>query len=188
MRQVPREQFVAAAFQGEAYEDKPLAIGCGQTISQPSIVALMTESLNPEPHQRILEIGTGSGYQTAILSLLAGEVVTIERFPELAFSAARRLARLGRWNIFYLVGDGTLGWPSAAPFDGILVTASSPELPRPLWAQLAEGGVMVIPIGPRDEQVLYAVRKNQGQPIWYTLTPCRFVPLVGTFGWPKGAD
>ncbi len=186
MRQVPRERFVAASAlpgsRGQTFGDwvwpnNQSTVDCGvdDRISEPGAT----------PTYR--EIGAGSGYQTAILSLLAGEVVTIERFPELAFSAARRLARLGRWNIFYLVGDGTLGWPSAAPFDGILVTASSPELPRPLWAQLLKG-VMVIPIGPRDEQVLYAVRKNQGQPIWYTLTPCRFVPLVGTFGWPKGAD
>lgn len=184
MRQVPREEFVPASLRAEAYEDRPLSIGCGQTISQPSMVALMTDVLSPEPHHRILEIGTGSGYQTAILALLSGEIVTIERYPALSFSAARRLARLGLWNVKYLCGDGTRGWPEGAPYDRILVTAGAPHVPPPLFEQLAEGGLLVIPIGSRTEQTLFRIRKANGQPVWETIVGCRFVPLIGQFGWP----
>jgi len=185
MRQVPRERFVPQALAAEAYEDKPLPIGWGQTVSQPSIVAMMTEALDPQGDHRILEIGTGSGYQTAILALLGGEIVTVERLPTLIFPAARRVSSLGLWNVFYILGDGTLGWPDGAPYDRILVTASAPELPAPLWDQLNEGGIMVIPIGTRDEQVLYRIIKRQGSPVWFSITPCRFVPLVGLHGWTE---
>jgi protein-L-isoaspartate(D-aspartate) O-methyltransferase len=183
MGQVPREQFVPEVLAAEAYEDKPLPIGWGQTISQPSIVAMMTEALDPQDHHRVLEIGTGTGYQTAILALLGGQIVTVERIPSLIFAAAKRVSSLGLWNVFYILGDGTLGWPDGAPYDRILVTASAPEIPPPLWQQLNEDGVMVIPIGSRDEQVLYRITKRQGNPIWFSITPCRFVPLLGLHGW-----
>ncbi len=185
MGQIPREEFVPPSCRSEAYEDRPLSIGWGQTISQPSIVALMTEYLAPEPHHRILEIGTGSGYQTAILALLSGEVVTVERYPTLAFSAAKRLAKLGIQNVHFLWGDGTLGWPEGAPFDRILVTAAAPHLPHPLFAQLAECGYLVIPIGSRSEQTLYRVRKIDNRPAWESVVTCRFVPLIGQFGWSE---
>ncbi|MCS7239467.1 MAG: protein-L-isoaspartate(D-aspartate) O-methyltransferase [Thermoguttaceae bacterium] len=185
MRQVPRELFVPAACAYEAYEDKPLAIGFGQTISQPSMVALMTELAEPQPADRVLEIGTGSGYQAALLALLSKEVVTIERFPALAIRAAKRLSDLGIWNVLYLVGDGTLGWPHAAPYQRIIVTAAAPKIPKPLLEQLADGGILVIPVGCRTEQVLIrAEKKNDGLRYEHVIH-CRFVPLVGQFGWPE---
>ncbi len=183
MERVPRHLFVPNLRRGAAYDDRALEIAHGQTISQPFMVATMTEALALRPDDRVLEIGTGSGYQTGVLAELAGEVYTVERDPELALEARELLEELGYGNVRYLVGDGTLGWPSQAPFDAILVTAGAPSVPRDLQAQLREGGRLVIPIGSRMEQELYRVtRRGQDFPMEW-LTTCRFVPLVGEEGW-----
>ncbi|HID72737.1 TPA: protein-L-isoaspartate(D-aspartate) O-methyltransferase, partial [Candidatus Micrarchaeota archaeon] len=152
MEAIPRHLFVPEHMRQLAYEDTPLPIGHGQTISQPYIVALMTEALSLKGTERVLEIGTGSGYQTAILCELAREVFSVERIPELAMGAGERLGALGYRNFHISVGDGTLGWPEEAPFDGIIVTGGIPRVPDPLWDQLAEGGRLVAPIGGRYEQ------------------------------------
>jgi protein-L-isoaspartate(D-aspartate) O-methyltransferase len=183
MAKVPRERFVDAEQRRSAYADSALPIDCGQTISQPYIVALMTEALKLTGQETVLEIGTGSGYQTAILAELANDVVTIERYRTLSASAADRLESLGYHNITPLVGDGTLGWPDRAPFDRIMVTAMAARCPPSLLAQLAEGGILVIPIGDRDGQMLQAIRKVDGAPRSTDLSSCRFVPLVGMEGW-----
>ncbi len=186
MTAVPRHIFVPLRERAAAYEDRPLALAHGQTISQPFMVATMTEALALRPDDRVLEIGTGSGYQTGVLAELAGEVYTVERDPELALEARELLEELGYGNVRYLVGDGTLGWPSQAPFDAILVTAGAPALPRDLQAQLRDGGRLVIPIGSRNEQELYRVtRRGRDYPMEW-LTTCRFVPLVGEEGWSEG--
>ncbi len=186
MLSVPRHIFVPMRERAAAYDDRALALSHGQTISQPYMVATMTEALAPHPDDRVLEVGTGSGYQTAILAELAREVYTIERDPELALDARELLEEMGYGNVRYLVGDGTLGWPSQAPFDGIVVTAGAPSAPRDLQAQLREGGRLVIPIGTRDEQELYRVtRRGQDFPMQW-ITSCRFVPLVGEEGWSEG--
>lgn len=176
---LPREQFVPCDSQNLAYADQALAIECGQTISQPYIVALMTQALALSGQERVLEIGTGSGYQTAVLAVLARRVVSLERHPELSARAAETLDRLGFENIQVLVGDGMHGWPDAAPYDRILVAAAAQYIPPPLWNQLREGGIMVIPIGSPDGQVLQAVRKVAGEPQLTKLSGCRFVPFVG---------
>ena len=177
MQEIPRHRFVPPDQAEQAYEDRPLSIGSEQTISQPYIVALMTERLRLKPASRVLEIGTGSGYQAAVLSKLAGEVYSMERIPELADSAARRLESLGISNVHLRVGDGSQGWPEAAPFDGIIVTACAGELPRPLAAQLADGGRMVIPLGEKLHQTLNLIERRgdalESQPI----CGCVFVPL-----------
>jgi protein-L-isoaspartate(D-aspartate) O-methyltransferase len=191
---VPREEFVWEIDRGEAYADHPVRIGEGQTVSQPYMVALMTQWLALEGHERVLEIGTGSGYQTAILAGLAREVFTVERFESLSESAKERLGRLGDrlgpWNIRYRVGDGTLGWPEEAeraPFDAIIVTAGAPEVPKPLKEQLAPGGRLVIPVGPAREQDLLVVTKlADGSFKTDSVCPCIFVKLVGEEGWPQG--
>ena len=177
MARVPRERFVEASYRDQAYADCALPIECDQTISQPYIVALMTEALELSGTERVLEIGTGSGYQTAVLAELAAEVYSVERHADLSRQAQERLAERGYRNVFYRVGDGSLGWPDAAPFDRILITAVADECPAPLWEQLAEGGVLVAPFG-RSEQAIYARRKIAGQPQSRFLTNCRFVPLV----------
>jgi len=183
MERVPRHEFVPDAHRARAYEDSPLPIGEGQTISQPYIVAAMTAALQLTGTERVLEIGAGSGYQAAILSLLAAEVYTIERSATLAHSASERLARLGYRNVHVHCGDGTLGLPEFAPFDAILVGASAPAIPAPLAAQLAQGGRMIIPIGDTDSQELRLIeRVGEGFHI-RSLDPCRFVPLVGRYGW-----
>ncbi|HEX9106554.1 MAG TPA: protein-L-isoaspartate(D-aspartate) O-methyltransferase [Longimicrobiales bacterium] len=186
MAAVPRHLFVPLRDRAAAYEDRPLGLARAQTISQPFMVATMTEALALHPDERVLEIGTGSGYQTAVLAELAREVYTVERDAELALDGRELLEELGYGNVRYLVGDGTLGWPSQSPFDAILVTAGAPAIPRDLQAQLREGGRMVIPIGGRDEQELYRVthRGNDYPMEW--LTTCRFVPLVGEEGWSEG--
>jgi len=162
-----------------AYSDVPLPIGYGQTISQPYVVALMTQLLRLEPNDRVLEIGTGSGYQTAILAELAREVYSVEAIRPLAEAAARRLRRLGYTNVHFRHGDGALGWPEHAPYDGIIVTAAPEEIPAALIAQLADDGRMVIPIGPEfTEQMLYLVEKRQGRIHTQPIAPVRFVPLV----------
>lgn len=168
-----------------AYADQPLPIGEGQTISQPYMVGAMTEALALERHERVLEVGTGSGYQSAVLSLLAGEVHTVERVMPLAQAARSRLARLGYSNVQIHTGDGTLGWEQAAPYDAIVVTAAAPQIPPPLVEQLAEGGRLVIPVGPATEQELLLVRKMNGRSTTQTLHYCRFVPLLGRHGWPS---
>jgi len=180
---VPRHVFVPPELLPYAYVNQPLPIGCGQTISQPYIVALSTEALALSPTDRVLEIGTGSGYQTAILAELAGEVYTVERLPELSEAARKRLSALGYTNVHFRVGDGTKGWPEKAPFDAILVTAAAPKPPKSLLDQLAEGGRMVIPTGGRTSQDLWLLRKRDGRLERIYLCPCTFVPLVGEEGW-----
>ena len=184
--QVPREQFVPLAMRPYADQDEPLPIGEGQTISQPFVVALMTQLLRLQPGQRVLEIGTGSGFQTAILCELTAQphhprgeqVYSMERFPGLAQQAAGVLNRLGYYPHLRL-GDGAAGWPAAAPFDAIILTAAPTCLPRPLWQQLGEGGRIVAPIGPVDEdQTLWLIEKREGHPRWQAQGPVRFVPLL----------
>jgi protein-L-isoaspartate(D-aspartate) O-methyltransferase len=185
MARVPRERFVAADEREDAYADRALPIDCGQTISQPYMVALMTQALELFGGEKVLEIGTGSGYQTAVLAELAAHVVSIERHAELSAQAAERLRELDYQNVTLVVGDGTLGWPPLAPFDRILVTAAARECPPALFEQVAEGGLLVIPLGDVEQQMLESIRKREGAAIRETLTACRFVPLVGAQGWPQ---
>ncbi len=184
MREVPRHLFVPQALPAAAYADEPLSIGEGQTISQPFIVAAMAEALELTGTERVLEIGAGSGYQAAILSRLASEVIAVESRPLLAEAARERLARLGYDQVRIVVGDGTLGWPESAPYDAILVAAAAPAVPPPLIEQLSEGGRLVIPIGSPEHQDLRRLHKRNGQIADQTLFACRFVPLVGRFAWP----
>jgi protein-L-isoaspartate(D-aspartate) O-methyltransferase len=185
MARIPRHQFVSADYQSGAYDDRPLPIGEGQTISQPYMVALMTESLGLKGAERVLEIGTGSGYQTAILAELSRATFTVERIAALTRKAQQILHELGYENIFFFTGDGTKGWPEKAPFDGIIVTAGAPEIPDTLKYQLADGGRLVIPVGPRYSQTLYKVTRKGERFIQEESTGCVFVPLVGDFGWEK---
>jgi protein-L-isoaspartate(D-aspartate) O-methyltransferase len=185
MARVPRHEFVPERFQAQAYEDHPIPIGYGQTISQPYIVALMLEALALEPTDKVLEIGTGSGYQTALLAELAASVYSIERHAGLAQNAERVLAKLGYTNIVVLVGDGSEGLPQHAPFEAIIVSAAAPELPSTLVAQLRDGGRMVIPVGPAHAQELQLVQKQQGQLLVSYLEGCRFVPLITGQGYPS---
>ena len=161
MRQIPRHFFIPPPYDRSAYDDNPLPIGNGQTISQPYIVALMTDLLNPGPDDRVLELGTGSGYQTAILAALAKHVVTIERIPGIADLARSNLSRIGISNIEMIVGDGTTGYPAGAPYNAILVTAATPQIPQPLIDQLAEGGRLIAPVGSRDLQELVRITKDR---------------------------
>ncbi|QDU38502.1 Protein-L-isoaspartate O-methyltransferase [Maioricimonas rarisocia] len=184
MRSVPREEFVAAVYHDRAYDDCALPAAEGQTISQPYMVASMTELLSLSPTDRVLEIGTGTGYQTAVLSTLAGEVVSIERLPGLAEPAAERLNRLGYTNVEYHVGDGTLGWPDRAPYDAIIVTAGAPSIPDPLYQQLTDGGRLVIPVGDDSLQTLLVVIRRESGPEIHRKWGCRFVRLIGAAGWP----
>jgi protein-L-isoaspartate(D-aspartate) O-methyltransferase len=184
MRAVPRERFFSPAFAKEAYADQAAPIGFGQTISQPYIVALMTQSLHVEPGDRVLEIGGGSGYQTAILAHLAKEVYMIERVKPLLDEAWHRLMDLGLRNVHFRHGDGTRGWPEAAPFDRILIAAAAPALPEMLLkSHLKEGGIAILPVGPDDRQQLLEVRRQGDQLLSATLIPCRFVKLIGEEGW-----
>jgi protein-L-isoaspartate(D-aspartate) O-methyltransferase len=178
MLRVPREEFVPAPYRDQAYEDHPLPIGNDQTISQPYIVAVMLESLQLTASSRVLEIGTGSGYVTALLAELAGEVCSIERHPALAEKAREVLAALGYGNVQVITGDGTLGIPAAAPFDAILVSAAAAELPRSLAAQLSDTGRMIVPVGTNDSQQLQFVRMINGQLVVTPRELVRFVPLV----------
>ncbi len=178
MSRVPRDQFVSESFRAEAYEDHPLPIGEAQTISQPYIVAVMLESLCLMPQDKVLEIGTGSGYATALLAELSAQVFSIERHPALAEVARQKLAELGYTNVKVFTGDGSLGLPSAAPFNAILVSAAAPGIPVPLLAQLADGGRMIIPVGREDAQQLQFVRMVNGQPVVSPGELVRFVPLV----------
>jgi protein-L-isoaspartate(D-aspartate) O-methyltransferase len=180
MRTVPRHLFVPENVRHEAYNDYPLPIGQGQTISQPFIVALMTELLELKGDERVLEIGAGSGYQAAVLSMLAKEVYTIEILDRLAQTAAERLAKLHYDNVHVRAGDGYIGWTEAAPYDAITVTAAAPRLPDSLVAQLKEGGRLVIPVGEEHEtQILTLYRKQEGKLVRTDLEPVRFVPMRG---------
>jgi protein-L-isoaspartate(D-aspartate) O-methyltransferase len=185
MAEVPRHEFVSENVRSHAYDDLPLPIGSGQTISQPYIVAAMTAALHLQPGDRVLEIGTGCGYHAAVLSRLAKEVFTIERRPELASSASATLARLGYSNAHVHCGDGTLGLPELAPFDAILVAAAAPAVPKPLLAQLAEGGRIILPIGGAEHQELQLIEKHGDSFPTKMLEGCRFVPLLGHHGWQE---
>jgi protein-L-isoaspartate(D-aspartate) O-methyltransferase len=178
MLRVPRHRFVPENYRGQAYEDHPLPIGDGQTISQPYIVARMLESLQLIPTDKVLEVGTGSGYVTALLAELAAQVFSIERHPALADCARNVLAALGYTNVRIFTGDGTLGLPAEAPFDAILVSAAASDLPSTLLAQLRDLGRMIIPVGPADSQQLQFIRMVNGQPVISLRELVRFVPLV----------
>jgi protein-L-isoaspartate(D-aspartate) O-methyltransferase len=183
MNTVPRHEFVPADFRNRSYDDSPLPIGEGQTISQPYIVAAMTAALYLTGSERVLEIGTGCGYQAAVLSILAKQVYTVECRSALATAAAQRLSRLGYSNVHVHCGDGTLGMPDFAPFDAILVAAAAPSVPPPLLAQLGEGGRLILPIGDAENQELQIMERRGGAFRTRTLEGCRFVPLVGCHGW-----
>jgi len=186
MSEMPRHLFVPKALQSQAYGDYPLNIGEGQTISQPLMVAIMTEALELKGHERVLEIGTGSGYQTAILAELSKQVYTVEHIRSLANAARRVLYDIGITNFSLRVGDGTLGWPEEAPFDGIIVTAGAPSIPDVYMEQLAEGGRLVIPVGDEWCQQLIVACKTAGRIERRIITGCRFVKLVGRYGWNSG--
>jgi protein-L-isoaspartate(D-aspartate) O-methyltransferase len=183
MQSVERHLFVPPVHASRAYADEPLPIGEGQTISQPFMVAAMADALSLEGQERVLEIGAGSGYQAAVISLLAREVIAVEAQPLLAASARARLARLGYLHVRVEVGDGSLGWPASAPYDAILVTAAAPAVPPPLPEQLAEGGRLVIPVGSAEQQELLRIVKRGGTTSQQSLYACRFVPLLGRHGW-----
>ena len=194
MKEVPREKFVPFEYSQSAYADSPLPIGENQTISQPYVVALMTEMLALSPHDRVLEIGTGSGYAAAVLSRIAAEVYTVERHENLARSAGERFEQLGYENIHIRVGDGTFGWPEKAPYEAIIFAAGAPQIPEPLLTQLAIGGCLVGPVGQkRDFQQLVRVRRKSEdkylrEHINEHVGKVRFVPLVGEEGWPDYFD
>jgi protein-L-isoaspartate(D-aspartate) O-methyltransferase len=179
MAKVPRHEFVPERGRPQAYEDHPLPIGHGQTISQPFIVAFMTEKLQPRPKDRVLEIGTGSGYQAAVLAELVAEVYTIEIIEDLARQAAADLKRLGYTNVHVRAGDGYKGWPEAAPFDAIIVTCAPERIPQPLTDQLKDGGHMIIPVGAGYEQQLVLLSKRGGKLEQQAILPVRFVPMTG---------
>jgi len=179
----PRETFVDQAHYSQAYEDRALPILMGQTISQPLMVATMTQALQLRGQERVLEIGTGSGYQAAVLSQLAAHIYSVERIQQLACIAARRMSKLGRQNVTIYVGDGSLGWEDEAPYDRILVTAAAPEVPAHLYDQLVTWGMMVIPVGRHDHQELLVVHRAPWGPETRSLGGCLFVPLVGEEGW-----
>jgi protein-L-isoaspartate(D-aspartate) O-methyltransferase len=185
MARVPRHEFVPGQFRIDAYADKPLPIGEGQTISQPYMVAAMTEALELTGGERVLEIGTGSGYQAAVLSLVAREVITLESHTPLALAAQERLTNLGYANVHVHNGDGSAGFPDAAPYDAILVTAGAPAIPQVFAGQLREGGRLVIPVGGWNNQELVQARKESREWKSHKLFACRFVPLLGRYGWSR---
>lgn len=185
MLEIPRHLFVDEGLKGQAYSDNALPLCQGQTISQPYIVAIMTEALRLSPSDKVLEIGTGSGYQAAVLSRLAGDVYSIERLPELADQAVRNLKNARISNVHVRCTDGTLGWPEEAPFDRIIVTAGAPGVPDALFDQLREGGILVAPVGSRLVQSLRIIEKRGGQRIERVSTECVFVPLIGEQGWKE---
>jgi protein-L-isoaspartate(D-aspartate) O-methyltransferase len=178
MARVPRHEFAPQRYRDQAYEDHPLPIGEGQTISQPYIVAIMLEGLSLIPSDRVLEVGTGSGYVTALLAQLTAEVISVERHRALADSAREVLSRLGYQNVRVIVGDGSRGFAEAAPYNAIIVSAAAPELPHELMDQLAEAGRLIIPIGWEDSQQLQLIEKRNGQPCTSLRELCRFVPLI----------
>ena len=183
-RKVPRHKFLPPALQSAAYEDRALPIGEGQTISQPYMVAVMTEELKLKGKETVLEIGTGSGYQAAILAELGGKVITIERLEPLSKAAQAKVKAEGYSNITFIVGDGTLGYPAAATYDAIIVTAACPAVPRPLLEQLKDGGRLVLPVGDLYQQILTTVEKNGKEITTRVSVPCMFVPLIGKHGFP----
>jgi protein-L-isoaspartate(D-aspartate) O-methyltransferase len=185
MYAVPRHEFVPPQFRNDAYADKPLPIGEGQTISQPYMVAAMSEALELTGGERVLEIGTGSGYQSAVVSLLASQVITVENHTSLALAAQQRLTNLGYTNVHVHNGDGSAGFPDAAPYDAILVTAGAPEIPPVFAGQLREGGRVVIPVGGQDNQELVQARLVNGALKSRVLFPCKFVLLLGRYGWSR---
>ena len=185
MRKVPREQFVPEAIRDRSYSDGPLPIGYEQTISQPFVVALMTEKLQLKPADRVLEIGTGSGYQAAILGELAAEVYTIEIVEPLGKSAEATLRRLGYKNVHVKIGDGYKGWPEHAPYDAVIVTCAPDHVPLPLVEQTREGGRIIIPVGPAGAQNLYLLEKKDGRLKQRSVLPVRFVPMTGEAGRPR---
>jgi len=185
MRKISRHLFVEEALQSQAYNDYPLPIGHGQTISQPYMVALMTEALELKGHEHVLEIGTGSGYQTALLAILAEKVYTIERISDLAGRARKTLDELGCYNVEIKIFDGTFGWREKAPFDTIMVTAGAPDVPEPLLDQLAIGGRIVIPVGEAGLQDLFQVTRTEREFVKKNLGGCRFVKLIGRHGWDE---
>jgi protein-L-isoaspartate(D-aspartate) O-methyltransferase len=186
MEEIPRHLFIPPPYDRAAYEDNPLPIGNGQTISQPYIVALMTDLLHPKTTDTVLEIGTGSGYQAAVLSRLVRRLTTIERISHIAGLARKNLHALGISNAVVIEGDGTLGYPENAPYDGIVITAATPEVPKPLIEQLAEGGTLVAPVGGHDLQELITIRKVHGSLTREYHGGVRFVPLIGKHGWDGG--
>jgi protein-L-isoaspartate(D-aspartate) O-methyltransferase len=183
MEKIPREAFVPDDLRESAYGDNPLPIGEGQTISQPYIVALMTEALELKGPEKVLEIGTGSGYQAAVLAEIVQEVYSVERVTSLTEKAKQVLEKLGYRNVHFKVFNGTLGWPEHAPYDAVIVTAGAPEIPAPLVEQLKEGGRLVIPVGDSLSQDLFKIRKKGGRTTTEDLGPVRFVNLVGEYGW-----
>jgi protein-L-isoaspartate(D-aspartate) O-methyltransferase len=183
MQEIPRHLFISSPYDRLAYDDNPLPIGNGQTISQPYIVALMTELLQLKESDNVLEIGAGSGYQAAVLSLLVRRLTTIERIPSVANLALDHLNALGITNVDLIVGDGTLGYPENAPYDGIIITAATPEIPRPLIEQLTDGGTLVAPVGGQDYQELVTLKKHGGTITKEHHGGVRFVPLIGQHGW-----
>jgi protein-L-isoaspartate(D-aspartate) O-methyltransferase len=185
MSEVPRHCFVDDALQGRAYGDHPLPIGAGQTISQPYIVAYMTQALRLTGKEKVLEIGTGSGYQAAVLSRMCSQVFTVERINSLLAGARRVFDKLRYFNIRSKLDDGTLGWPEFAPYDAIIVTAGGPGIPEPLIEQLADPGRLIIPVGDQHEQVLQLLEKKEGEVEISLLAGVRFVDLVGEHGWNK---
>jgi protein-L-isoaspartate(D-aspartate) O-methyltransferase len=185
MRKVPRHLFVPEEVRAAAYGDHPLPIGHGQTISQPYIVAMMTSLLQIQPDERVLEIGTGSGYQAAILGILAKEVISFERIPEVARLAQKNLAVSGSGAIRIVTGDGTQGYPERAPYDGVLITAATPSIPPPLIDQLAEGGRLVAPVGSRDLQELIRLTRKEKDLLRESFGGVVFVPLLGEHGWEE---
>ncbi len=182
-REVPRHLFVPVELVHQAYDDCPLPIGEGQTISQPYMVAAMTEAAELTGREKVLEVGTGSGYQAAILARLAAHVYTVEQHALLSAAAEERLRRLGVANVTCLIGDGSLGYATAAPYEAIVVTAAAPTVPPTLIEQLTSGGRLVIPVGTRDSQELLLVRRDDGEVSRQTINYCRFVPLGGRYGW-----
>ena len=186
MAEIRRQEFIPPSYRFQAYADGPLPIGCGQTISQPYIVALMTQALRVNQHCEVLEIGTGSGYQAAILAEICREVYTVERIPELAATARETLRSLRYSNVFIRTGDGCEGWPEHASYDGILVAAAASSVPQPLYDQLADRGRMIIPVGDwRTTQVLMIARRTGGAITTEESIGCRFVPLVGKGGFDR---
>ena len=185
MSRVPRHLFTLDSLQHRAYGDTPLPIGENQTISQPYIVAAMTEALKLKGHERVLEIGTGSGYQTAVVAELAAQVFTIERINALSRKAQQILEGLGYANIVFKMFDGTYGWPDQAPFDAIMVTAAAKEIPEALIKQLGDGGMLVAPAGGADKQKLIVLTKKGDRVSKREIGDCKFVPLVGKYGWPE---
>jgi protein-L-isoaspartate(D-aspartate) O-methyltransferase len=188
MKKVPRHLFVPSEATETAYSDRPLPIGYGQTISQPYMVAVMTEALGLEGPEKVLEVGTGSGYQAAVLAEIADHVVTTERVPELAEAARSTLRELGYANIEVVLTDGSRGYSARAPFDAIMVTAGAPEIPRVLVDQLADGGRLVVPVGNSYQQTLTRLTKRGGDEKVERLEGCVFVPLIGEYGWSESED